>query len=482
MTDQSSPQHAPPTDHGTEGTRTLLSDPKKAIVKLALPMMVAMTLLTAYNLVDAFWVAGLGSDALAAVGFTFPLFFIIIGLANGLGVGGGAAISRMIGARNKAGADNVAVHTMIMLAVLAVVVTVPFYLLAGNLFVLLGAGSAAGMAAEYGRILFLGTAAILFTNVAYAILRGEGDAKRPMYAMALGAVGNIVLDPILIYTLDMGIAGAAWATVLSILASVGLLGYWLFIKRDTYVSFRWSGFAPQRSIVTDVLRVGVPASVEQMIMALSTLVLNGIIVFVASTDGVAVYSVGWRVIMIAITPLLAIAMAVVAVTGATYGARTFDQMETAHLYSVRLGLLIGGVLAVATYVLAPWIAALFTTAEGSAHLAPDLTAFLQVMCLFYPMVGFGMFSSSLFQGTGRGMNSLCVTILRSVILTIAFVWILAVYLGFGLTGIWWGIAAGNMLGATTGYLWARRYTAGLITGRADPPAGVASPEGASSGR
>ncbi len=470
------------TDHSTEGTRTLLADPKKAIIKLSLPMMVAMTLLTAYNIVDAFWVAGLGSDALAAVGFTFPLFFIIIGLANGLGTGGGAAISRMIGARDKAGADNVAVHTMLMLVVLAVVVTVPFYLLAGNFFVLLGAGSAAGLASDYARVLFLGTAAILFTNVAYAILRGEGDAKRPMYAMALGAVGNIILDPILIYTLDMGIAGAAWATVLSVLTSALLLGYWLFVSRETFVSFRLSGFTKSGAIVTDILRVGIPASLEQMTMALTTLAINGIIVFVASTDGVAVYSVGWRVIMIAITPLLAIAMAVVAVTGATYGARTYTRMETAHLYSVRLGFGIGAALAVVTYIFAPQIAAIFTMSEESAHLAPDLIGFLRVMCLFYPTVSFGMFSSSLFQGTGKGMNSLTVTILRTVVLTTVFVWVFAVTLGFGLDGVWWGVAAGNILGGMTSHLWARRYTAGLIAGQNSAPVIVASPEGAAEGR
>jgi putative MATE family efflux protein len=457
-----SPHHDP----GTEGTRTLLSDPRAAIIKLSLPMMVAMTLLTLYNLVDAFWVAGLGADALAAIGFTFPLFFIIIGLANGLGIGGGAAISRMIGAKNKAGADCVAVHTMLMTGLLAAVVTVPVYLFADDIFVLLGAGGAAGLATEYARVLFLGTVFILFTNVAYAILRSEGDAKRPMYAMAMGAVGNIILDPILIYSLEMGIAGAAWATVLSILASTLILAYWLFVQRNTYVSFSLRGFSPKRGVIRDILRVGAPASMEQMTMAVTTLVLNGIIVLVASTDGVAVYSVGWRVVMIAITPLIAIATAVVAVAGANYGSRSYANMESAHLYSVRLGFAIGAAIAVMTFLFAPQIAAVFTTSEGAAHLAPDLVAFLQVMCVFYPIVGFGMFSSSLFQGTGKGLNSLWVTILRTVILTIAFVWALSVTLGLGLDGVWWGIAAGNTIGALTGFAWARRYTVALLADQA----------------
>ncbi len=85
----------------TEGTKLLLADPKTAILRLSLPMMIAMTLMTLYNVVDAFWVAGLGADALAAVGFSFPLFIMTIGLASGLGTGGEAALARMIGARNR---------------------------------------------------------------------------------------------------------------------------------------------------------------------------------------------------------------------------------------------------------------------------------------------------------------------------------------------------------------------------------------------
>jgi len=453
-----------PSHNETAGTKMLLADPKRAILKLAVPMMVAMVLLTAYNLVDAFWVAGLGADALAAVGFSFPLFFIVIGLGAGLGTGGGSAISRVIGARNKPVADSVATHTMLITVILTVAVTVPFYLLADPIFAAMGAGSATGMATGYARVLFLGTFFILFTNVAYAILRGEGDAKRPMYAMAVSSILNLILDPLLIYTCGMGVAGAAWATVASLAASSLIMAYWLFVKKDNYISFPIRDFTLDTAIVKDILRVGFPASMEQMTMALSTLAINGILVLVASTDGVAIYSVGWRVVSIGIMPLIAIATAVVAVTGASYGARQYPKMEAAHLYSIRLGLIIGVAISAAIFIFAPQIAGIFTTSEGAAHLAPDLTVFLRDMCIFFPLVGFGMFSSSLFQGVGRGINSLTVTILRTVVLTMVFVWTFAVSFGFGLDGVWWGIAAGNILGAATGFLWARRYTARLIAG------------------
>ena len=450
----------------TEGTKLLLADPKTAILRLSLPMMVAMTLMTLYNVVDAFWVAGLGADALAAVGFSFPLFIITIGLASGLGTGGEAALSRMIGARDRAGASSVAMHTILLMTVLAVAVTIPLFLFAGELFVLMGAGDAAGLATEYARILFLGTFALLFGEVAYALMHGEGDAKRTMYAMAAGAVANTVLDPILIYTLHLGIAGAAWATIIAEVVAAVPMVYWLFVKRDTYVSLRLREFAPDPAVARGILQVGLPAAAEQLALALMALVLNGLIVLISSTDGVAIYSVGWRVVSIGLTPILAISSAVVAVTGAAYGARAYTRMEFALRYAVRLGLGIGLGLAAATFAFAPQIAALFTASGAASEFAPELTTYLQVMSLVYPMVGFGLFSSSFFQGTGLGARSLTITVLQNVVLSILFALLFAVELGFGLSGVWWGVAAGNAVGAVLGYAWARRYSAGLIVGQA----------------
>jgi len=109
----------------TQGIKVLLGDPKKAVIKLALPMIAAMSLHIIYNLVDAIWVSGLGADALSAVGFFFPFFFVAVAIATGLGLGGGSAISRWIGAGDKESADAVAAHTIIIMLVVAVVL--PFH-------------------------------------------------------------------------------------------------------------------------------------------------------------------------------------------------------------------------------------------------------------------------------------------------------------------------------------------------------------------
>lgn len=446
----------------TKGVKILEGDPKKAIIKLAVPMIVAMSVQTFYQLVDTFWVSGLGADALAAMGFVFPFYFISMALSNGLGIGGGAAISRKIGARDKAGADNVAVHTVIIMLFLALIFTIPSYLFAPQIFSLVGAGKTTAFAVDYARVIFLGSIVIFFTNVANSILRAEGDSKRAMKAMILGAVLNIFLDPIFIYTFKMGMAGAAWATILSLAVSSAMMFNWLFFKKDTFVSFDFKDFSFEKYIVNDIFRIAVPASAQQLSMSLSMLILNLIIVNVSNTDGVAVYSTGWRVATIAIAPLTGIATAVVSVSGAAFGAKDFEKAKTAHTYAVKLGLLIEGTVAAFTFIFAPQIAAVFTQTEEAAHIAPDLIHFLRVVCIFYPSVSLGMLSTSLFQGAGKGLSALIANLMRTIVFIPLFAAFFAFNLDMGQVGAWWGIVAGNAVGAGLVFIWARLYLSTIL--------------------
>jgi len=446
----------------TAGVALLTGDPKRAILKLSIPMIAAMLLMSTYNLVDAIWVAGLGSDALAAVGFMTPVFMILMGLSVGLGAGVTSAIARRIGAGNREGADNTAVHAILLSLALSAALTLPLILLAGPVAVLLGAGDTTGLATVYGQTLFTGTVFVLFTNIAYAILRAEGDMKRTMYAMGASSIINIVLDPILIYGAGMGIAGAALATVISIaLVSVVIL-FWFFVRKDTYVSLSRRVFSPDLSTIIDILKVGLPASLEFFLMSALAIIINSLLVGISGTDAVAIYTTGWRVVMFAIIPFVGISTAVVSVGGAAYGARKYEHLKTAHTFSVGLGVVIAIAMSAITWLVAPQIALIFTYSPESAHLAPGIVVFLQIMCFFYPFVPPGIMSGSIFQGTGKGTTSLAISVLRNLLFIALFTWVLAIPMGMGEAGVWWGIVAGDILGGIVGYLWARLYIARLI--------------------
>ncbi|OPX69404.1 MAG: multidrug efflux protein [Methanoregulaceae archaeon PtaB.Bin056] len=446
----------------TRGVSLLTGDPGVAIRKLSGPMILAMLLMSLYNLADAVWVAGLGPGSLAAVGFITPLFMVFIGLGNGLGAGVSSAVARYIGAGNRKEAENAAVHGILIGLGIAAVLTLPLVVFAEPVAALLGAGEVTSIAAEYGQIVFAGAAFILFNTIAYAILRGEGDTKRTMYAMAASSILNVILDPILIYGAGWGIAGAAIATVISMaLVSVVIL-YWFVVKKDTYLSISPRIFVPEHEMTGDILRVGLPASVEFLLMSILGVMINAVLVMVASTDAVAVYTSGWRLVMFAVIPVIAISTTLISVIGAAYGARNFDHLKTAHAYAIRLGTAISAVMAVGIFIFAPQIAFLFAYTDSMASLAPRIALFMQAIAVLLVFMPAGMMSLSVFQGTGRGMISLLINIIRTLAFVAVFVYILGIFLGYGEIGVWAGIITGNIIGSAVAYLWARAYVSRLV--------------------
>jgi len=454
----------------TEGVKTLIGEPKKAVIKLAIPMIIAMSATTIYNLVDALWVSGfgagffsavdvveVGTGALAAVGFVLPFFMMIMAISTGLGVGGGSAISRRIGAKDKEGADNVALHTIIITMLISIVFTFVLFFFSERIFFSIGTTESAGMAVSYGKVIFAGSFVMFFTNVAYAILRSEGDAKRAMYAMMFGAGLNIVLDPIFIYILKMGVTGAAYATVLSMIITSAILVYWLFFRKDTYVSFNFRDFNFKKDIIKDIFGVGLPASVQQLSMAITMLfIVFFVIPIVGNSDnGVAIYNTGWRMVMIAVLPLLGIATAVISVGGAAFGAKSYDKLNTVFMYSIKIGFIAEIIIASATFILAPLITAAFTTTDP--FMVEGLLQFLRITCLFYPVAALGIISSSIFQGIGKGTYALIATLLRTVILTPIFALLFAVTFNMGFVGIWYALVVANIIGSIISFLWARHH-------------------------
>ena len=454
---------------------TLLGDPKKAIIKLAIPMIIAMSAHTIYNLVDAVWVSGFGqdfftseeviangTDALSAVGYAMPFYMMLISIAVGLGIGGGSAISRRIGAKDKKGADNVAIHSIILSFIVALIFTVVLLLSADIIFNSIIPVDEhefiAPIAISYGMIIFAGSIFIFFTNNALAILRAEGDVNRAMYAMLFGAFLNILLDPFFIFTLKLGVPGAAYATVLSMGITVIILIYWLFFRRDTYVSFKFKSFKFEKEILKDVFRVGLPASVQQLSMSITMLSIILIINLVGGgREGVAIYNTGWRVVMIAVLPLLGMATAVTSVTGATFGARAYDKLNTAYMYAAKTGFIIEIILSLIVFILAPLIAVIFTTTPKGMLIRGDLIMFLQITCLFYPGAAFGIASSAMFQGVGKGTYALIATLLRTIVLAITLAIIFALVFGGGIIGIWWALVIANLLGSGISFAWGKIY-------------------------
>ena len=241
-------------------------NPETAVRKLAIPVMISMLLTASYNIIDGIWITGLGEAAIAGIGFVTPIFMILNGVSVGLGSGATSSISRFVGAHDKNRASDSAAHSIIILFIASIILTLIFLVIQEPLLRIYGAsGTALEEALSYSTPLFLGLIGIMFANGASGILRGEGDMKRAMYAVVVSVILNAILDPIFIYTFGLGAAGAAIATVLSSLISAIVILYWLLVKKDTYVDINLRKFKFNSKITKNILKVGIPASLDMFI-------------------------------------------------------------------------------------------------------------------------------------------------------------------------------------------------------------------------
>ncbi|MEA4957055.1 Multidrug export protein MepA [bioreactor metagenome] len=442
-------------ENNNDNISIVTGDPKRAIRKLSWPIMVSMLVTFAYNLADTIWVAGLGTDSLAALGFFMPIFLIIIGLGNGIGAGANSLIARSIGAKNKKKADNTAIHGLIITLVISIIAPIILIFFLNDILILMGAASVASLTAEYARIILAGLIVLLFSSVGASILRSEGDVNRAMNVMIITAVLNIVIDPIFIYILNLGLAGAAYATLLSSFISSFIIFYWLIIKKDTYLTLSKERFSFDFGIIKEIISIAIPATSEIIIFSIVSLVINFMLSYITGPLGVAVYTAGWRIVNLAMIPHMGLGTATLTVIGAAYGARKFKKLITTYNYSVKLGLSISIVTSIIIFVFAPQIAMIFSYSE--TNLIPSIVEFLRILCVFCIALPLGIISSSTFQGLGKAFISLTLTIQRALVFEIIFMYLFAFVWNMGVIGIWWGLSLGGLVGYLVSYIYTKIY-------------------------
>ena len=433
----------------------ITGDPKKAIVKLALPMMLSMLLIMLYNIADSIWVAGLGPDALAAVGFITPLFMVLIGLGNGIGAGANSLIARNIGAKNRDQANNAGLHAIVLSIIVSLVFTVLIEVFMVPILQFMGAGNTIQYAMDYSYIIFGFLFIFVFSGVASAIFRSEGDMRRATIAIAVTAVLNIILDPIFIYVLNLGISGAAWATVVSATMSCIVMSYWIWVKKDLFLDLSPKNFKYSSHIMIDTLQVAIPSTLETIVFSALAIIINSMLVLAAGTTAVAVYTASMRIVQLAMIPLIGIGTAVLTVAGVAYGAHNYKNLQTAHSYSIKIGFIVSIILGALMFIFSGQIAAVFSYTQASAGLASEIATAISVLSLFVLAIPHGIMSSMMFQGVGKGTYSLLITLLRSLILESVFAYLFCFIFGWGLPGIYGGVVFGCFVGGTIGYIWAK---------------------------
>lgn len=437
-------------ERDTSRVGEFIANPRKAVWTLALPVMAGMGIQTLYNIVDMIFVGRLGGAAVAALTFNMPISFFAIGITFGLGTGATSAVARFIGADDKQSADNAAEHAVLVAIVVGALIVAGALLYKDAIFQLLGAeGEVLSLALVYFRIVVPG---FLFTilNVTFrSIMTGEGDTRTPLALQGSGTLLNIVLDPVFIFWADMGISGAAVATVVSQgLVFVAFLAY-IFVRKGTYVEFRFGSFRPSARIAADILRVGLPSSASMLIMSVGGMFYNRI-VSAFGADAVAGLGVGGRMDSIFFLPVFALATSQVTLVGMFLGAGRVDLIREAVVYAAGRAAMFAIAIGATFWIFAPEFARAFTDEPVIVTIAAE---YIRVISCAFPFIAIAIVSGRVFQGLGSGMPGLILTSIRIVAISVPLAWTLTRVYGYGLQAVWVSFALSGLVTSVVGVLW-----------------------------
>lgn len=426
------------------------NDPFMSMWRLAVPIMISIGIQTLYTLIDMIYIGRLGGDAIAAVAFNMPIFFFIMGLSFGLGNGVTASIARFIGSSDKANADNSAEHAVAMGALISLILTVSGLLFGKNILLFIGCtDDILPLAWDYLKVSCYGLSFGIFSGFFRSILAGEGEMKLPMIVAGLGTVLNTILDPIFIFYMKLGVAGAAWATTMSQIVVFFVFIYMLFVKRHTYVRFRLKDFSFSSYIIYDIIKVGIPVSMSMVVMSVGQLVFNRLLVNF-STDAVAAYQIGGRLDMIVFLPIFGIASALTTIIGMFYGAKEFDKIKSISFYGIKSSLLITSISSVFLFIFAPIVVKIFTEDLQIQNISID---YLRIMSLMFPFISVGLTIGRILQGLGRGMPSLIITIVRVIGLAGPLAYYFTFVLDKPVEWIWYSMFVSGILATTISVTW-----------------------------
>ena len=435
----------------------IVNHPKKAINKLAVPIIISNLFMILNNIIDGIWVGGIGANALAAIGFVTPLFLTLVGFANGLGAGSNSLIARYIGAEKYEKAGNSAIHSIILSVIVAIITTILLLIVLKPVLLKMGAGEVINDAATYGYIILAGCFSIFIPAMLSAIFRSQGEIKRASYPLMYTAIINMILDPIFIYILNLGVAGAAIATLIAATIPMFQMIYWMFIKRDSFLKIKMSEYKRDLNIYKDILVVGIPASLEQFILAFVSILMNYWLTLLSGTIAVASYTATWRLLSVGFAPLIGIGVAALTVGGAAYGSKNYENMKIAENYGIKIGLISSVAIWLICFSFAEPLSHIFAYSANSAILSQRITEAIRILSFFLLLMPFGIMAGNLFQSMGKGTIALFFTILRSAILEIIFAGLFGFILGLKDIGIYAGLVCGMSVGSILSYLYLNFY-------------------------
>lgn len=371
----------------------------KALLALGIPIMIGMLINALYNLVDAYFVGGLGESQMGAISVVFPLGQVVVGLGLMFGNGAASYLSRLLGSGKNEAANKVASTALYGSVLIGAALIVGASIFLEPILTMLGATETImSYAVTYARIYVLSSIFNVFNVTMNNIVSSEGAAKTTMCALLLGAVLNIGLDPVFIYALDMGVAGAAIATAISQFVSTLVYLTYVFRKKSAF-TFSIREFAPTKQMMAEILKIGVPTLTFQVLTSVSIALINR----AASNYGDAVIAG-----MGAVTRVTSMGTLVVfgflkgfqPIAGFSYGAKKFDRLKEAIRRSTIWSTIFCVITGLFMAIFSTQIISAFT--DGNAEMISVGASSLRANGISFILFGFYTVYSSLLLALGKG--------------------------------------------------------------------------------
>ncbi len=424
---------------------------------LAWPMMLSMFFYTLYGIVDTFWVGKLSVESIAAVSISQIVLFIMISLSMGIAVGSGVVMAMRIGAKDDLGAERTLAQSFALAGVASLFFTTICFVFQHSLLTLSGAvGAIYDPAKVYfsitagGSILFF-----LLMNVMFAF-NAEGDTFTLTKLFAVSTFINIVLDPLMIFGYGfipaLGIAGAAYATLISQAVFVAS-GLYVLSRPSRRTRFNWRYVGIRWQSAREVLRIGIPASLTQVINPVGLAVLVSLVSRTFLEAGATAFSLVFRLEFFAYLPAAGFGMAAMAMMSQSMGAGNMQRADEVFKKAVLVGFLSATGLGLLMVVLGRYIIGAFTADPTVIAYA---TQYLFIVAVTYGCLAVGMIVASSFQAIGRSWPGFWLFFLKFFVLSIPLAYLAVRYFPGNIQPIWWAIAIGNVVLAAAGYSWKSR--------------------------
>ncbi|NIB98357.1 MATE family efflux transporter [Halobacterium sp. R2-5] len=437
------------------------------MIRLAWPMVVIQLLQVAYNLADTFWLGRLSGNAVAAISLAFPLVFFLISVGGGFTTAGSILVAQYTGADSETSAGKVAAQTMGFVVSIATVLGVVGHFLTRDMLALLPADAETAavvvpMAADYMEVFFLGMPALFGFFVFSSLMRGYGNTRTPMLVMFVSVAINVALDPFLIFGWwvfpELGIAGAAVATIFARLVAAAMGAYVLFFT-SAGPSVSLAQFVPDLSMVSKIVRVGTPSAAEQSTVALAMITLTGMVASFAPAV-VGAYGLGNRLISLVFLPAMGLGRATNTMVGQNLGAQQVERAEQAVRLAAKSAAGVLLVIAVVAAVFPRPIVAVFLSpgTENAAAIVDYGSTYVRIRSVEFVFIGVLQVLLGAFRGAGNTKTAMAISMVTLWLGRVPTVYFFAFVLGWGATGIWVGMAFGNITGAIVAAAWFTRGT------------------------